>query len=58
MKTRTVEEKHYFANRLDFQQQVSDWMKDSKINRIWITDRFWLKTDPKRYEVTVAWEES
>ncbi len=57
MMTRTIEEKHYFANRLDLQSQIDGWIRDPKVNRVWFTDRFWNKNDPKRYEVIIQWEE-
>jgi hypothetical protein len=57
MKTRTVEEKYYFVSREDLIAQVDEWMRDQQIDRVWFTDRFWLKDDPKRYEVIIHWEE-
>jgi hypothetical protein len=58
MKTRTVEEKHYFDNRTEAQSNVDIWMHDPSINRVWFSDRFWQKNDPKRFEVIIQWKES
>lgn len=55
---KTVEEKHYFANRSDFRSEMDDWLADPDINRIWMTDRYWQKDDPKRFEVIIQWEEN
>jgi len=54
---RKIEEKHYFANRSQAAESYKDWMDDPKINLVWFTDRHWMKDDPKRYEVMIAWEE-
>ncbi len=58
MKTRTVEEKHYFATRAETQTPMIEWAKSSHINRVWFTDRFWLNDEPKRFEIIIQWEES
>jgi hypothetical protein len=55
--TRKVEEKHYYANRLDMLTDVDNWMRDHTIDRVWFNDRKWMKNAQDRYEVIISWEE-
>ena len=55
--TRSIEERHFFANRFDFKSSIEAWLDDTDIHRVWFTDRYWMKDATDRFEVIIQWEE-